>query len=249
MAKLKIVFFDARVWRYLVSAISKVIEEGVFVVDPEEGLMFRAMDPSHVIMLDMRFPRDSFEEFDVEQRTELGVNLEDVAKILRRASKEDRLEITADEDSISFAFIGKSYRKFTLPLLDITAEQLPEPQLEFKANIKVMSDVYRDTIKDVELIGDVIRFVASSDEFKVASSSELGEAEIIYTRESGSLIDLVVEDMQQASYTLEYFSDLSGASRVADTITIQFSTDMPALVEHELPQGAKFSFLIAPRVE
>jgi len=175
--------------------------------------------------------------------------LEDVAKVLRRAGKEDRLEISADENSISFTFIGKGYRRFTLPLLDITAEQLPEPQLEFKARVKVMSDVYRDTIKDVELIGDVIRFVAGSEEFKVLSTSELGEAEIIYTRESGSLIELEVEDTQQASYTLEYFSDLSGASRVADMITIQFSTDMPALVEHELPQGARFSFLIAPRVE
>lgn len=246
---MKMVFFDARVWRYLISAISKVIEEGVFIVDPDEGLTFRAMDPSHVIMLDMKFPRDSFEEFDVEQRVELGVNLEDVAKVLRRAGKEDRLEISADENSISFTFIGKGYRRFTLPLLDITAEQLPEPQLEFKARVKVMSDVYRDTIKDVELIGDVIRFVAGSEEFKVLSTSELGEAEIIYTRESGSLIELEVEDTQQASYTLEYFSDLSGASRVADMITIQFSTDMPALVEHELPQGARFSFLIAPRVE
>lgn len=246
---MKMVFFDARVWRYLISAISKVIEEGVFIVDPDEGLTFRAMDPSHVIMLDMKFPRDSFEEFDVEQRAALGVNLEDVAKVLRRAGKEDRLEISADENSISFTFIGKGYRRFTLPLLDIAAEQLPEPQLEFKARVKVMSDVYRDTIKDVELIGDVIRFVASSEDFKVSSTSELGEAEIIYTRESGSLIELEAEDTQQASYTLEYFSDLSGASRVADMITIRFSTDMPALVEHELPQGARFSFLVAPRVE
>ncbi|ABM81459.1 proliferating cell nuclear antigen (pcna) [Hyperthermus butylicus] len=246
---MKLVFFDARIWRYIVSAISKVIEEGVFVVDPEEGFLFRAMDPSHVIMLNMRFPRDSFEVFEVDSKVELGVNFEDVAKVLRRASKEDKLEITSDGNTVSFAFIGKGYRKFTLPLLDITAEELPEPQLEFKAIVKVMSDVYRDAIKDVELIGDVIRFIASQDEFKVVSSSDIGEAEIIYTRESGSIIEMEVEDTQQASYTLEYFSDLSGAARVADTITIKFSSDMPALIEHELQQGAKFSFLIAPRVD
>jgi len=246
---LKLVFIDARTWRYVISAISKVIEEGVFVVDPEEGFTFRAMDPSHVIMLDLRFPRDSFEVFEVDSKVELGVNFEDVAKVLRRAAKEDKLEISSEGNTISFAFIGKSYRKFTLPVLDITAEELPEPQLEFKASIKVMSDVYRDTIKDVELVGDVIRFVASENEFKVVSSSDIGEAEIIYTRESGSIIDMEVEDVQQASYTLEYFSDLSGAARVADTVTIRFSSDMPALIEHELQQGAKFSFLIAPRVD
>jgi len=246
---LKITFFDARVWRYLISAISKVIEEGVFIVDPEKGFRFRAMDPSHVILLDMNFPRESFEEFDVDKEYQLGVNLEDLAKVLRRARKEDKLEIRADENTISISFIGKGYREFTLPLLDVTAEEIPEPELEFKANVKVMSDVYRDTIKDVELVGDVIKFTASENEFRVESSSELAEAEIVYTLESGSIIELNVEDTQSAMYTLEYFSDLSGAARVADTITIRFSSEMPALIEHEIPQGAKFSFLIAPRVE
>ncbi|BEP18111.1 DNA polymerase sliding clamp [Pyrofollis japonicus] len=246
---MRLVFFDARVWRYLVSAISKVIEEGVFVVDPEKGFRFRAMDPSHVILLDMSFPRESFEVYEVDKEYQLGVNLEDVAKVLRRARKEDKLEIRADTNTISFAFVGKGYREFTLPLLDITTEEIPEPELEFKANVKVMSDVYRDTIKDVELVGDVIKFVASDNEFRVQSSSELAEAEIIYTMESGSILEMTVEDTQASMYTLEYFSDLSGAARVADTITIRFSSEMPALIEHEIPQGAKFSFLIAPRVE
>jgi proliferating cell nuclear antigen len=245
----KLVFFDARVWRYLVSAISKVIDEGVFIVSPEEGLRFRAMDPSHVILLEMKFPPDSFEQFEVGEERSIGVNFEDLAKILRRARKEDRLELEADETTFTVTLSGRGIRRFSLPILDITAEDIPEPQLEFKAHVKVMSDVYRDTVKDVELVGDVIKFYASSDEFRVVSSSEFGEAEIIYTRESGSLLELEVEDVQQASYTLEYFSDLSGASRVADTITIKFSSEMPVQVDHELPQGAYFGFLVAPRVE
>ena len=247
--ELHIVFFDARVWRYVISAISKVIEEGVFVIDPDEGFRFRAMDPSHVVMVDLRFPRDSFEEFDVTSSANVGVNLEDIAKILRRARKEDKLKLGYEGGKLIVAFSGRGHREFRLPSLDITAEQLPEPQLEFKASIRVMSDTYRDMIKDIELIGDVLRFKATEDEFVVQSSGELGEAEIVFTRESGSLLEAEVEGEQMASYTLEYFSDLLSAARVADTINIRFSTDMPALIEHELPQGAKFSFLIAPRVE
>ncbi len=245
----KLVFFDARVWRYLISAISKVIEEGVFIVSPEEGLTFRAMDPSHIVMLDMSFPRDSFEVFEVDEETRLGVNFEDLAKVLRRAKKEDRLEIEVGESAYTVSFIGRGRRSFTLPIIDVAVEELPEPQLEFKASIKVMSDVYRDTLKDIELVGDVIRFTASEDTFKVMSTSEFGEAEIIYTRESGSIIEMEVEDTQEASYTLEYFTDLSGAARVADTVTIRYSSEMPAEVLHELPQGAVFKFLVAPRVD
>jgi proliferating cell nuclear antigen len=246
---LKIVFFDARVWRYVISAISKVIEEGVFIVDPEKGFRFRAMDPSHIILLDLWFPVEAFEEFEVDEKVEIGVSLEDVAKVLRRARKEDKLEISAEDSKFSLALLGRGRRKFSLPVLDITAEEIPEPELEFKAEARVMSDVYRDTIKDVELVGDVIKFEAREGELRVSSSSELGEAEVVLSVEAGSLVEINVDGVQTAMYSLEYFSELSSAARVADAIVIKFSSDMPALVEHELPQGAKFSFLIAPRAE
>jgi len=246
---LRLEFYDARVWRYVVSAISKIIEEGVFIIDPDTGLSFRAMDPSHIIMLSLSFPKDSFEAFDVGEKARVGVNFDDLAKVLRRARKDDRLELSIEGNSFSVVFRGRSLRSFTLPVLEVGVEEIPEPELEFKAFVKVMSDTYRDTIKDVELVGDVIRFVASGDEFKVLSSSEFGEAEIIYTRDSGILLDMDVEDTQQASYTLDYFSDLSPAARVADTVSIRFTSDMPAEVAFDLPQGAEFKFLIAPRVE
>lgn len=73
---LELEFHDARAWSYIVSAISKIIEEGVFIVNPDEGIRFRAMDPSHVILLDLYVPRDSFEKFEVDEETRIGVNFE-----------------------------------------------------------------------------------------------------------------------------------------------------------------------------
>ncbi|MET1101007.1 MAG: proliferating cell nuclear antigen (pcna) [Pyrodictiaceae archaeon] len=248
---MKLAFADARIWRYLVSSIAKVIEEGIFNIIPDEGLRFRAMDPSHVIMLDMFFPVDSFEEFEVEEEKKLGINFEDLAKIMRRATKNDRLELMEEENRLSIVFSSsRSYRKFTIPLLDITGEELPEAQLEFNANIKMLADAYRELIKDVELIGDVIKLHADKEVFKAVTSSDLGEAEIIITPESGEIIEANVKDPPQvAAYTLEYFSDLLSAAQVADSVIIRFSSDMPVQVEYELPQNASFKFLVAPRVE
>ncbi|AEM38054.1 proliferating cell nuclear antigen PcnA [Pyrolobus fumarii 1A] len=246
--KARLVFFDARVWRYVISAISKVIEEGVFVID-NDGFRFRAMDPSRVLMVDLRFPPESFEEFEANERVEIGVNLEDVAKVLRRAVKDDKFVLEAEESKFSIIFLGRSTRKFVMPMLDVSAEDIPEPTLEFKATARLMSDVYRDMIKDLELIGENIKFYTDGQKFVASSSSELGEVEVEFSIESGSLLELEAEGEQSAMYGLEYFSDLASAARVADAIVIKFSSDMPAEITHELPQGAKFSFIIAPRVE
>ncbi|MET1128287.1 MAG: proliferating cell nuclear antigen (pcna) [Thermoproteota archaeon] len=246
---MRLEFFDARVWRYLVTSISRVIEEGIFIVDPEEGLTFRAMDPSHVVLVQMRFPPTAFDVFEVEDKTTIGVNFEDLGKVLRRATKDDRLMLSLEDNSFVVTFRGKGERSFWLPLLDVAAEEVPEPRLEYKAVASIISDAYRDMLKDLELVGDVITFVASEDRLLAISSSETAEVEIAYTMESGSLIELQVEDEQRASYSLEYFIDLSPAARVADKITIKFSSAMPVQVDHELPESAYFGFLVAPRVE
>ncbi len=249
---MKLAFYDARIWRHLMSGIAKIIDEGVFVVSPEKGFTLRSMDPSHVAMLDMAFPVEAFDVFEVDEDRELGVNIEDLAKVLRRAGKNDQLELEADNDRFYIVFrSSRSYRRFGLPLLDITAESLPEPDLEFNARISLSPDAFRDIVKDVELVGDIVRLYADEDVFKAMSSSELGDVEIQVSRFEGEgLIEMDVKEApQEASYTLDYFTDLLAGARVADNVVVEFSSEMPVKVTYQLPQGARFSFLVAPRVE
>lgn len=245
---MRLSFFDARAWRYVVSAISKVIEEGVFVID-EGGLKLRAMDPSHVVMVDMLFPPESFEEFSVKGRVEVGVNFDDLGKVLRRAAKDDKLVLEASEGKCSIVFEGKSVRRFVLPSLSLTAEELPEPRLEFKAKVRMLSDVFRDMVKDLEPIGDVVELVISERGLSAIAKSDVGEAEVTLSMESGSLLDLSVEEEARASYSLDYFSDMIAASQAADVVNLQLSSNMPVKVEYELPQGGRLAFYVAPRIE
>lgn len=249
---MKLVFFDARIWRHVMSGIAKIIDEGVFIVDPEEGFKLRSMDPSHVALIDLRFPPSSFDEFEVDGRKELKVSIEDLAKVLRRAGKNDQLELEADEEKFYVVFrSSRSYRRFGLPLLDIAAEEVPELELEFKASVTLSPDMFRDIVKDVELIGDVIRFHVDEEKFKASSSSDLGEVEVeLGMLEGEGLIEINVSDPpQEASYTLDYFSHLVAGARVAENVTVELSTDMPVKVTYQLPQDAVFSFLVAPRAE
>ncbi len=245
---MKLSFFDARIWRYIVSSISKIIEEGVFVAS-EEGFSLRAMDPSHVVMVDMFFPKEAFDEYNVEGREEIGVNFEDLGKILRRATKEDKLVLETSKGRFSVIFDGRAYREFVLPVLDLSAEELPEPKLSFKSRAKLLSDVFRDLIKDLEPISDILELNISQDKLLARARSDIGEAEVVLTIESGAILDLNVEEESRSSYSLDYFVDISTAAQAADTVVIELSSGMPVKVEYELPQGSKLAFYIAPRVE
>ncbi len=57
----KIIIPDSKTWKNLMSAISALVEEATFDIN-SEGLKLRAMDPSHVAMVDFQYPSSAFQE-------------------------------------------------------------------------------------------------------------------------------------------------------------------------------------------
>lgn len=242
---MKAVFFDATVWRYVITGVSKVIKEGVFKAT-DEGLRLKAMDPSHVIMIDLLFPPESFEEYEAEGES-LGVNLEELGKILRRARSEDRLELRSMEGALEIVLSGRFPRKFREPLLQIEEEELGEPKIPFKADARMVADQFREAIKDIEPLGDTVTFQAMEGKLLIMNESELGQAVVELDVESGSLISIETEGEQKSSYGLDYIENLLPATQKAEMTRIQFSSEMPCKITFELPQGARLVAYIAPR--
>ena len=60
MFKLKV--SDAKLLRDMATAISILVDEATFKIDPE-GLKLRAMDPSRVAMIDFEWPKSIFQEY------------------------------------------------------------------------------------------------------------------------------------------------------------------------------------------
>ncbi|MDQ7081635.1 MAG: hypothetical protein Q9N34_00500 [Aquificota bacterium] len=64
----------------------KIIERGVFIAD-EEGLRLRAMDTSHVVMVDLFYPSSAFVEYNVSGEAEFGVSFSLLTKGFEEGSK------------------------------------------------------------------------------------------------------------------------------------------------------------------
>ncbi|MEM4528227.1 MAG: DNA polymerase sliding clamp, partial [Desulfurococcaceae archaeon] len=103
---MRIRFRDAIVWRYAFVAISKIIEEATLNFSPN-GLKLRAMDPSAVALIDLAIPVESFTEFDIPGEVNIGLNMEEFARVLKRARKGDELVLEIGERKINVIFEGK----------------------------------------------------------------------------------------------------------------------------------------------
>lgn len=244
----KLEFSDARTWRYMVASIEKIIDEGVFIVN-SEGLSLRALDTSHVVMVDLFYPASAFNVFEVDGEESIGVSFDVLSKILRRARKDDGLILEAEGTMITVAFKSKGVRRFTFPQVTLSYEKLPEPRIAFSVKARMMGTTFREVVKDVEPYSEVLTLQANEDKLLFTGRSELASVEAELSLERGSLIELEVDSPSRSSYSIEYFSQMLSAAQAADAIVVQFSDDVPIRVDLEYLQGGRLTFYVSPRVE
>ncbi|MEB3816520.1 MAG: proliferating cell nuclear antigen (pcna) [Desulfurococcales archaeon] len=254
MPELELRFRDARVWRYAISSIEKIIDEGVFVAN-ENGLQLRALDTSHVAMVDFNFPRESFDKYEIgSEEVAFSVSFKEFLRVLRRALKEDELVLRVEGNFIYVIFesLQRGRRTFRLPQIYLTVERLGEPKIEFTVKAKMLGTTFRDSIKDLEVAGDVLKIQASDSEDRLLLTSigDIESAEVELSLENQTLLELDVKEPEvSTSYSLEYFSEMLSAAQVADSVTLLYANYAPARVDIEYGAGGRLTFYVSPREE
>lgn len=244
-------FREAVVWKYSMIAISKIVEEGSFKIS-KEGLRLRAMDPSGVALVDFYVPSNAFYEYEAPGEVVIGVNMEELAKMLRRAKKGDELILEfLQGGKLSLYLEGKGSRKFLLPSVELSYQEVPEISFEETFKCKLLPKIFKDVVKELEPISDAIELYspANSDVLYIRAQSEIAEAEILLSASSGALIEYNSIDDARSKYTLEYLSDIVIASQAAEALGIGFGIETPLRLTYELPGGGTLQFYVAPRTD
>ncbi|MCI4435975.1 MAG: hypothetical protein JHC33_04090 [Ignisphaera sp.] len=253
-SQLRFTFADARIWRYVLRTLAEYLEVVGMKVSPNEGVRIKAMDPSRVMLLDFHIPSSAFEEFVVEKEEILFLDLENVPKVLRRASKNDKLAMSSDGTRLTLTLISKggAHRSFTFSLVSASYEEIPELSLEFKVSAKIISPILSAVLSILKDVGESTKFKALREGLSIMSSSELGEIEFLFTTTTGTLIDYQIpEDFTEFTntYSTEYIALLSPIARIAESATIRLAPEAPCEITLDLAAGAQLRVYIAPRIE
>ena len=120
-------------WKLVTTAIQTLVEEATFDVTPE-GINFRAMDPSHIALLDITWPSTSFEKYSSDGKFQFSVRTEDFVKIIRRASANDSIEISRSDENTLIVKIQNGYSKeYKLHLVESSLSSTPIPNLSLNS--------------------------------------------------------------------------------------------------------------------
>jgi len=249
MFKLKVQ--DAKLLRDMCTAISILVDEATFKIEPD-GLKLRAMDPSRVAMIDFEWPKTIFQEYICTEPTKMCLNISELLKLLKRASKDESVELSLDDKTgrLLVTIQGKYARNFNMPTLEASDEEVPTPKITFNVKAKTTTTGLSQAIEDAQLVSDHVRIEADPEKITLSASGDLMGANITLQKGNDALLELDVKENAKATFSLSYLSEIiKAAAATSDIATLEFSSDMPVKIDFQQTKEGKLTFFLAPRIE
>jgi len=225
--------------------MSEIVDDVTFTIDPE-GMSFRAMDPSHVCLVDVTIPNACFEKYEVSKEGSIGLRVEKVFKIIKALKKKDTIRLTTTDDyQLS---ISTKYNKTKLRMIEASKVNTPLPKISYNSKVGTMLEDFKQALKQINLVSDYLTLETSNNIFKLSGSGDRGSNEITFEKGMQEMPEIDVRENSKATYSLEYI--LAVVKHLNNgTLILEYSEKMPLRLEYKITNIGKIHFYLAPRVE
>ena len=236
-------------WKAVFNAIDEIVEEAMFICN-NEGITFRGMDPNHVALLDITFPKSSFKRLETTS-TFFGVRTNEIKNIFSSASDDDIIELQIkDGTSLTILINGSLSMSFTLRLIEKTETNIPVPKVIENSKISISPVVLTRIITNIEKVSEYITIKSLSNKVEFSGKGEIGDAKINLLKSDTDLIELHSENETASVYSLEYMAKvIRSIGRASKNVDIKYGESSPLFIEFEMPSKTKVGYYLAPRIE
>ena len=248
---------NSRVLKVIVETLASIIDETEFRVSPKD-FTISAMDPSRICLLKLTISKENFEDYKCGKESKVGLNLDDLDKILKRSATNDSVTIDFNEKDQKIKIkmqnkedAKKRTRTFSLALLDIEIEEIPMDNLlgiEYPSKWVIEPEFLVEAIKDAEIYSEILNIKADENAGLVFSSSgQIGEME--YELDNEELIESDINETSSGAYSLTFLKAILKLSSITEKLEISLKTDHPLKMMFDLLEGGELNYFLAPRVE
>ncbi|CAI9770785.1 unnamed protein product [Fraxinus pennsylvanica] len=223
------------------------------------GFSLQAMDSSHVALVSLLLRSEGFEHYRCDRNISMGMNLNNMAKMLKCAGNDDIITLKADDgsDTVTFMFESPTQDKisdFEMKLMDVDSEHLGIPEAEYHAIVRMPSTEFARICKDLSSIGDTVVISVTKEGVKFSTSGDIGTANVVCRQNTtvDKPEDATIVEMNEPvslTFALRYFNSFTKGTPLSNTVTISLSSELPVVVEYKIAEMGHLRFYLAPKIE
>ena len=144
------------------------------------------MDFSHVALVCLNLSMEGFETYRCDSNIVLGVNIQNLAKVMKLADPADSVTLQAEQDpqTLKITFENpKSGRitEFALNLISLDIEHLSIPETEYNALVTINSSEFQKICKELASLADELIIQTNPDEVVLSVEGTAGSGFIKLT--------------------------------------------------------------------
>jgi proliferating cell nuclear antigen len=196
--------FEARsktadMWKKTIDAVKDLVQEGNLQCN-NEGITLQAMDTAHVALVSLQLKKSAFTQYHMETDRALGINMANLAKvlktidakdslILRHVQDENTLQVCAEDPEASKSKkkagagdvdVTRRTTEYSLKLMEIESEEMGVPDMEYKCQITMPTSEFARICRDMNVLGDTITLKVSREGVEFSADGDLGQGKHVY---------------------------------------------------------------------
>ncbi len=216
--------------RKAIEAISSFISEGNFRFS-ENGISFKAIDPSQIVYVIFDMDKKVFEKYSIEP-TFVGVDLVEMSKILSRALPNDKLVLDLTDSEMLLRLEGSIRRSFSLPLIDVSDDEVNIPKTSFDASIDIKSKILREALKDASLFGSSVVLRVKDNQLIIEARGSSGTLKSVAKQTKYVSVESKSEVVSK--YSLNFLQSIVREADPDKKILLELKSDAPMKVSYKI---------------
>lgn len=257
---LEAILKKGEILRKIMQAISELVTDGNFTCN-EYGLSLQAMDSSHVSLVSMILKADGFEPWNCESTCQLGINLENLNKVLKCMGSKDEVEIKCSgstSEECDFVFRSPNEDKvshFSLKLVDIDSEHLGIPDTDYKVQVQMNSGEFQRICRDLMVLGDTLTIAVNKEDLQFSVNGDIGKGNMTIRNTTASdgaeeeSTQIICNEPVTQTFALRYLNFFTKATTLSTSVRLAMSPEVPLMVEYQIDDIGHVRYYLAPKIE
>lgn len=242
-------------------------------------MQLQAMDNSHVSLVSLNLRSDGFDKYRCDRNLSLGMNLANMAKILKCANNNDTVTIKAQDnaDTVTFMFESQNQEKvnlqkwstwsiynstlflqqmsdYEMKLMNLDQEHLGIPETDYACVVRMPSHEFARICRDLTQFGDSVSIMCTKEGVRFSSSGDSGTANIKLSQTSSvdkedEAVTIEMQEPVSLAFACQYLNSFTKATPLSAQVCLSMSPDVPLVVEYNIPDLGYIRYYLAPKIE
>jgi proliferating cell nuclear antigen len=215
------------------------------------------MDTSHVALVSLNLSMEGFESYRCDQNIVLGININNLSKVMKLADPSDSITLSAADDPSTLKIVFENPKtqrstEFALNLITLDVEHLSIPETEYSSLITINSNEFSKICKELQSLSESLTIVTNKEHVQLSVDGPAGSGFIKLTANEGDRKEdqtlIEVEEPVTQQFALNYLNLFNKASSLSTFTRLCLHQEQPLVTEFKIESLGVLKYYLAPKI-